>query len=251
MLGGYAVAIYWDKARTAVNKAGWLVVGMVGLLLMIALSWHVFFDSATRRSSDGSYQYMLRTASLRRQGLSPYRGEAVGEYIRTHSEPTDKIYVWGWMPGIYVKAQRFSAASKACCLPRPSPAVLAGIVDELLTEFKQQMPQFIVDTRKRDVPVNRPPYELWPIVRYQSANRETFLSPDENVVARYEKDWENILRKDFGDDEAERFKVLAPLRKFVRENYEIADVTQYGFTPDGRLVHHLFGEEILFKLKEK
>jgi len=41
------------------------------------------------------------------------------------------------------------------------------------------------------------------------------------------------------------------LRKFVRENYEIADVTQYGFTPDGRLVHHLFGEEILFKLKEK
>ncbi len=251
MLGGYAVAIYWDKARTAVNKAGWLVMGMVGLLLMIGLSWHVFFGSAGRRSSADSYRYMLKTASLRRRGLAPYRGEAVGEYIRTHSEPTDKIYVWGWMPGIYVKAQRFSAASKACCLPRPSPPVLAEIVDELLTEFKRQMPKFIVDTRKRDVPVNRPPYELWPIVRYRGAEREVFLALEENAVARYEESWAEILRKDFGDDEAERFKVLAPLRKLVRENYEVAEIKQYGYTPDGRLDHAMFGEEVLFKLKDK
>jgi hypothetical protein len=251
MLGGYVVAIYWDRARTAVNKTGWLIVGMVGLLLMIALSWHVFFGSGARRSSTDSYVYMLKTASLRRRGLAPYRGEAAGEYIRTHSEPTDKIYVWGWMPGIYVKAQRFSAASKACCLPRPSPPVLAGIVSELLTEFARQMPKFIVDTRKRDVPVNRPPYELWPIVRYRGAEREAFLALDENAVARYEKDWAEILRKDFGDDEAERFKVLAPLRKFVRENYQVAEIKQYGYTPDGRLAHGMFGEEVLFKLKDK
>ncbi|MGD8500977.1 MAG: glycosyltransferase family 39 protein, partial [Phycisphaerales bacterium] len=250
MLGGYLVAIYWDKAKSAVYKTKWLIAGMAGLLLMIVLSWHVFFDSAVGRSSD-SYQYMLKTASMRRRGLYPFRGEAVGEYIRAHSEPTDRIYVWGWMPGIYVKAQRFSAASRACCLPRPAPFVLAEIVNEMLSEFEQQMPKFIVDTRKRHIPANRPPYELWPIVRYQGAQREAFLTSDEDAVAAYEKSWAEILRRDIDEDEAERFKVLAPFRKFVRDNYEIAEIKQYGFTDDGRLIHGMFGNEVLFRRKEK
>jgi hypothetical protein len=250
MLGGYLIAIYWDKAKSAVSKTRWLIAGMAGLLLMIVLSWHVFFDSAADTSSD-SYQYMLRTASMRRRGLRPFRGEAVGEYIRAHSEPTDRIYVWGWMPGIYVKAQRFSAASRACCLPRPAPSVLAEIVNELLSEFEKQMPKFIVDTRKRHIPANRPPYELWPIVRYQGAQREAFLTSDEDAVAAYEKSWAEILRRDIDEDEAERFKVLAPFRKFVRDNYEIAEIKQYGFTNDGRLIHGMFGAEVLFRRKEK
>jgi hypothetical protein len=250
MLGGYLIAVYWDKAKNAAHKTGWLIAGMVGLLLMIVLSWHVFFESASGRPS-GSYQYMLRTASLRRKGGARFRGEGTGEYIRTHSEPTDKIYVWGWMPGIYVKAQRFSAASKACCLPRPAPAVLAEMVDELLSEFKEETPKFIVDTRKRHIPADRPPYELWPIVRYQGTQRETFLAPEENAVAAYEKNWAEMLRTSYGDEEAERFNILAPLRKFIRDNYEIAEMKQYGFDPSGRMGHQLFGAEILFRLKEK
>lgn len=252
MLGGYLVAVYWDKTKNATRKTGWLIAGMVGLLFMIVLSWHVFFEPASGRSSN-SYQYMLRTASLRRKGdpRSRFRGEGTGEYIRTHSEPNDKIYVWGWMPGIYVNAQRFSAASKMCCLPRPAPAVLADLVDELLTEFKEEMPKFIVDTRKRHIPAERPPYELWPIVRYQGTKQERFLAPEENAITTYEKNWSDMLRKSFGDEEAERFDILAPLRRFVRENYEIVGLKQYVVTREGRLVHPVFGEEVLFKLKEK
>jgi hypothetical protein len=252
MLGGYLVAVYWGKAKSAPRKTGWLIGGVIGLLIMIALSWHVFFDPAKGRSSD-SYQYMLRTASLRRKGdpRSRFRGEGTGEYIRTHSEPSDKIYVWGWMPGIYVKAQRFSAASKMCCLPRPAPAVLADIVDELLTEFKKEMPKFIVDTRKRHIPAERPPYELWPIVHYQGMKQEMFLSPDEKAVEAYEKSWSEMLRKNYGDEEAERFDILAPLRAFVRENYQIVGLKQYMVTQNGLLYHPVFGEEVLFELKKK
>jgi len=250
MLGGYGVAVYWEKAKNAANKTGWLVGGIIGLLLMVGLSWHVLFEPASGRSSD-SYQYMLRTAAQRRKGGGRFRGEGTGEYILTHSESTDKIYVWGWIPGIYVKAQRFSAASRACCLPRPAPAILADMIDELLTEFNEEMPKFIVDTRKRHIPVERPPYELWPIVRYQGMKQETFLSPDENAVAAYEKNWAEILRRDFGDEEAERFNILAPLRKFVRENYGIVGLRQYQVTRDGKLFHPVFGEEVLFELKEK
>ena len=250
MLGAYGVAVYWDKAKSAAQKTKWLVMGIVGLLVMIGLSWHVFFEPAGGKSSL-SYQYMMRTASLLRKGQTRFRGAGAGEYILNHSESTDRIYVWGWIPGIYVKAQRFSAASRACCLPRPAPAVLKDIVDELLTEFKEEMPKFIVDTRKRHIPVERPPYELWPIVRYQGMKQEAFLAPEENAVAAYEKNWAEVLRKSFDDKEAERFEILAPFRKFVRENYEIVGFRQYQVTRDGRLIHPMFGEEVLFELKEK
>ncbi|MBN2317304.1 MAG: glycosyltransferase family 39 protein [Sedimentisphaerales bacterium] len=250
MLGAYGVAVYWDKAKSAANKTQWLVMGMIGLLIMIGLSWHVFFERAKGKSLQ-SYQYMIKTASELRKGETRFRGAGTGEYIRTHSEPTDRIYVWGWIPGIYVQAQRFSAASRACCLPRPAPAVLKEMVDELLAEFKEDMPKFIVDTRKRHIPVERPPYELWPIVRYQGMKQEMFLSPDESAVEAYEKNWAEMLRKSFGDKEAERFEILAPFRKFIRENYEIVGLRQYGVTRDGRLDHPAFGEEVLFERKEK
>jgi len=249
MLGAYGVAVYWDKTKNAEIKTKWLVMGMVALLVMIGLSWHVFFEPAKGESQ--SYQYMLKTASQLRKGQTRFRGGGTGEYIRTHSESTDRIYVWGWIPGIYVQAQRFSAASKACCLPRPAPAVLKDMVDELLDKFKENMPKFIVDTRKRHIPVERPPYELWPIVRYQSMKHEMFLSTDENAVAAYEKNWAEILRKSFGDKEAERFDILAPFRKFIRENYEIVGLKQYLVTRDGLLIHPVFGEEVLFELKKK
>jgi hypothetical protein len=193
---------------------------------------------------------MLRHASLQSRGLAQSRGEAVGEYIRAHSKLTDKIYVWGWIPGIYVKAQRFSSASKAFSMPRPAPAVLAEIVATLLREFEREMPKFIVDTRKRHIPVDRPPYELWPIVHYEGAKREAFLALDENAIAAYEKAWAEMLQRRFGDEEAERFRALAPFRKFVMKNYEIAETKQYGLTQDGRLLHRMFGEEVLFKLKD-
>ena len=252
MLGGYLVAVYWDRAKNAARKTGWLIGGIIGLFVMIVLSWHVFFEPDSGRSLN-SYEYMLKTASLRRKGdpRSRFRGEGTGEYIAAHSESSDKIYVWGWMPGIYVKAQRFSAASKMCCLPRPAPAVLAEIVDELQTEFKENMPKFIVDTRKRHIPAERPPYELWPIVRYQTMKQETFLAPEENAVAAYEKNWAEMLRTSFGDEEAERFDILAPFRRFVRENYQIVGLKQYLVARDGRLFHPAFGQEVLFELKDK
>ncbi len=249
MLGAYGVAVYWDKTKNAETKTKWVVMGMAALLVMISLSWHVFFESARKESQ--SYQYMLKTASQLRKGETRFRGAGTGEYILTHSKATDRIYVWGWIPGIYVKAQRFSAASRACCLPRPAPAVLKEMVDELLDEFKKNMPKFIVDTRKRHIPVERPPYELWPIVRYQGMDHEMFLSPDENAVAAYEKNRAEDLRKNFGDKEAERFEILAPFRKFIRENYTIVGLNQYMVTQDGQLYNPVFGEEVLFELKEK
>jgi len=257
MLGAYLVAIWWDKVNSAVFKTKWVITGLVGLLLMVIFSWHIFFGSGVLTAPGRrGYTQMLRETSLRRSGLSQNYGEAVGEYIRQNSKPADKIYVWGWVCGIYVKAQRFSSASRAFSMPRPAPPILAQIVADLITEFKREMPKYIVDTRKRHIPVERPPYELWPIAYYRVTGQKEpvpdFLPPVDKDVAEYDKMHTAFLQKNFGEDEAERYRVLAPFRKLVMENYEIVELRQYApATVQGQptLIHRRFGLPVLFELK--
>lgn len=259
MLGGYLIAVYGDKLKRAVKKDRWIVIGLAGLLAMIVMSWHIFFGLRIQpftgrkgANRELGYAQSLRRVSLHRKKLVVGYWENVGNYMRAHSNPTDKVYVWGWVPGIYVAAQRFSSASKAFCMPRPAPQVLAQIVDELLAEFRREMPKFIVDTRKRHQPTHWPPYELWPIVHYRNAKGPVFLPLNEEAIARYETEWSAMLRRDCSEDEAARFEALAPFRKFIRENYEIAELGHYVYgTKYGRpvLEHEMFGEHVLFRLK--
>jgi len=245
MLGGYLIAIYSDYAKGAVYKTRPAIIGVVGLSAMIIMSWHIFFgiktSPYTAQPYDGrqrGYTQKLEEISQRRiRNLKGY-WEFAAEYIRTHSQPTDKIYVWGWYPGIYVAAQRFSAASAACSMPRPAPQILAQLVAQLLDEFQQQMPKFIVDSRKRHVPTDRPPYELWPIVPkgFMGAEKPRFLPLDKNTIEAYDRDWSKMLRERFDEDEALRYEALKPLREFVMKNYKIVQ---------------LFGEHVLFELPAK
>jgi 4-amino-4-deoxy-L-arabinose transferase-like glycosyltransferase len=258
MLGGYLVAIYSDYAKAAVYKTKPVIIGLVGLLAMIIMSWHIFFGIKTSpytaqpyNGRQRGYSQKLEEISQQRTGRVMYPWEEVSEYIRTHSQPTDKIYVWGWYPGIYVAAQRFSAASLACSMPRPAPQALAQLVAQLLAEFQQQMPKFIVDSRKRHVPTDRPPYELWPIAPkgFMGMSQTWFLPMDIIVIGAYDKQWADMLRTRFDQDEALRYEALAPLRKFVMDNYEIVEPKQYIEIRNGQLYHRIFGEHVLFKSK--
>jgi len=251
MLGGYLIALYCDNASAAVNKPKWIALGLGALLLMVIMSWHIFFG--LRKSPFSGTVYINRSTREpeRRRGYTQkfkeisgrrknnWRGpwEDVGEYIRNNSEPSDKIYVWGWFPGIYVSAQRFSAASKAVMMPRPTPARMAEMIAELLAEFEQERPKFIVDSRKLHVPMNRPPYELWPIMPkgFMGATERQFLPLDKNLIEAYDKAWSKVLRDRFDEAEALRYEALKPLREFVMNNY-----TRVG----------MFSRHVLFQLKD-
>jgi hypothetical protein len=250
MLGGFLIAIYSDKIKDAVSKTKWVVVGTIGVLLMITLSQNIFFGlgksphsgiiytNAVTGKPERQRGYLQKWAeiSYRRKENKKGAWEIVGEYIRAHSQPSDKIYVWGWFPGIYVQAQRFSSASKAFSMPRPAPQVLARIVENLLAEFKQQMPKFIVDSRKRHIPTDRPPYELWPIVPqgFIGMEKTQFLPPNKNTIETFDKAWSAMLRERFDEDEALRYEALRPFRDFVMKNYKIV---------------RMFGQHVLFELK--
>jgi hypothetical protein len=250
MLGGYLIAIYADYLKSAVYKTRPVIIGLVGLLAMMIMSWHIFFGIKTSPYSGTAYlnpatgnperqrgyaQRLEEISQRRSQNLKGY-WELAAEYIRTNSQPTDKIYVWGWYPGIYLKAERYSSASVACNMPRPAPQILAQLVSGLLAEFEKQTPKFIVDSRKRHVPTDRPPYELWPIVPkgFMGAEKTHFLPLDKNVIEAYDKTWSEMLRTRFDEDEALRYEAMKPLREFVMKNYKIIQ---------------LFGEHVLFELK--
>lgn len=245
MLGGYIIAIYSDYLKSSISRTKPVIIGVVGLLVMIAMCQHIFFGIEKSPYSGGSYGgrqrgYSQKFQEIRQRQKENLRGywELAADYIRTHSQPTDKIYVWGWYPGIYVMAQRFSAASAACSMPRPAPPVLSQLVSQLLEEFNQQMPKFIVDSRKRHVPIDRPPYELWTVVRqeqgfnFPGAEKPHFVRSDE--IEAYDKGWGRMLRTRFDEDEALRYEAMKPLREFVMKNYRITQ---------------LFGEHVLFELK--
>jgi len=251
MLGGYVIALYWDKVSSAVYKGKWVVAGFVGLLSMIMMSWHIFFGIGTSPHTGTIYRNRITGNPEKRRGYAQKWGEisqrrkanqkmpweAVGEYIRLNSEPTDKIYVWGWYPGIYVSAQRFSSASKCVMMPRPAPSRMEEMIDSLLAEFEQQPPKFIVDSRKRHVPMNRPPYELWPIMPegFLGATKRQFLPPDKNLIEKFDKAWSGMLRERFDEAEALRYEAMKPFREFVMQNYRIV---------------RMFGQQILFQLKK-
>jgi len=257
MLGVYFINAYVHKFRTAQNKTKWVALGLVGLLVMIVMSWHIFFGlrrnpfsgSKEPKPANGYAQKWKEIDYYRKYGR-PW--EAAGDYIRSRSEPTDTIYVWGWFPGIYVRAERFSAAAKACFIPRTTPDKLAEITADLIAQFEQRKPKFIVDSRKRHIPTNRPPYELWPIWEFNDKTVR-FLPLDQRAIEGYDQMYERFLRETYDEEEAKRYKVLAPLRKYIRENYEVVEQQRYRAVRSTlglpTLMHESFGIHIVFVRK--
>jgi len=240
MLGGYIVALYSDKLFETDNKPKWLSVGFIGLLCMIIMSWHIFFGIQTSPHTGRRYNnpgvrrgYVQRFNDIARRKRQGKIGawEAVGDYIRTHSQQSDKIYVWGWYPGIYVRAQRFSPTPNAFTSEMHviSPQALSEMIAELLADFEKEKPKFVVDTHKRHFPWNRPPLELWP------RTREGFLPPDKKSISKYDAMYKKMLQERINPDEALRYEAMKPFREFIMKNYSIV---------------YTFGQHVLFKLKE-
>ena len=245
MLGGYVIAIYSDKFNSAAYKMKWVVIGFVSLVLMIILSWQVFFGISKSpyfgdfyrnpttnvpEKRNGYLQKFDEISLLRRQNLK-YPWQEVGEYIRDHSKPTDKIFVWGWYPGIYVAAQRLAPTSWPFTseMHTKTPERFTKDIKSLVADLEADKPLFIVDSRKRHFPGNRPPLELWPVTG------NGLLPNDKRIIDKFDVEYAKMLRDKFGDAEAGRFEAMKPFRDFVMKNYNVVQ---------------RFGPHILFKLKD-
>jgi 4-amino-4-deoxy-L-arabinose transferase-like glycosyltransferase len=247
MLSGYIIGIYHNKLKTTAYKPAWVVTGFVGLVLMIIAAQHMFFG--IKRGSFNGEPYLDRAGNpekrygyiqkLNEISRNPqYAPVIVGQYIKNNSTENDKIYVWGWVPGIYIAAQRLSPTPKAFegTMHTLAPEVLSERVTEILDSFKKEPPKFIVDSRKVHFPLDRPPLELWPIVPpgFAGSEKAQFLPPDNKMIAIYDQSHSQYL-KSIEPAEALRYKVMKPFRDYVMNNYKV--------------VQQPFGNHILFQRK--
>ena len=195
---------------------------------MVVMSWHIFFGLKTSPFSGTKYPkkqrgYAQKLQEIGKGGKGAW--EVAGEYIRKNSDEDDAIYVWGWVPGIYVEAQRFSPTPKMAegNMHTMSARSLSRVVKGILKAFEKKPPRYIVDSRKNHFPWDRLQLELWPIV---NPKKGQFLSPDEKSIKLYDKWRSQLLHtnesfKDFGEEEWQRYEAMRPLREYVMKNYRI------------------------------
>ncbi len=237
MLGGFVIWKWQKQFSLAANKMPWLISGLAAMITLSCLSIPIFIGQRTSPDTAADY---LKNYGHRRRGFGPALKElpsrkqrawvAVGDYIHTHSDENDTIYVWGWVPGIYVQAQRLAPISRAfygdmhVILPRQ----LAVMTNRMVRQFQKNPPRFIVDSRKRHFPNDRPALELWPIVppRMFGNEKQRFLKNNPQEITAYDAFWSKMLETRIEPDEAKRYEAIKPLRDFVMNNYRI--VRQYG-----------------------
>jgi hypothetical protein len=227
MLGGYLIAIYHNKVKSTAYKTKWVLTGLVGFLLMIIMSQHIFFGVRKSAHTGAIYLNPATRIPKKRNGYAQKLDEIsrrtqypwilVGKYILNNSTSSDKIYVWGWVPGIYVVAQRLSPTPKAFegTMHTLSPEVLSERIDEILSAFEKEPPKFIVDSRKDHFPWDRPPLELWP------RTQKGFLPAVPQITGQYDVMYTKMLRDNIEPDEALRYEAMKPFREFVMKNYNI------------------------------
>jgi hypothetical protein len=235
VLSSYAVWMWTQKLRTSINKMPWLVTGFISMSLLAILTIPIFIG--LRYSPDYGTEYSSRQRGFA-QSLDRVKAgyqqtwQAVGEYIRNHSTKNDTIYVWGWIPGIYVEAQRLAPIPAAfeSDMHVKTPRQLAFQIHQMVYEMKKNPPKFIVDTRKRHVPWNRPPLELWPVVPAGMFGNQNarYLKNDPQEIAAFDNFYENLLKTQVNSQEAQRYKAMKPFRDFVMTYYKPVNLRQFG-----------------------
>lgn len=140
LLAGLGLAALATWARDA--RHGFLTRGLAALALLAALAAPLWHSAQARH---------------RTQPVDP--SARVSAYIKTHTNPTDKIFVWGYHPDIYLfadrrPASRFVYASFITGLvpwTNTAPerdtryAIVPGTLETLVQELTAHPPAFIVD----------------------------------------------------------------------------------------------------------
>ncbi len=240
MLTAYAVWLWHTWLTHSENKTPpAAVAGVCGIVVLI-LIFPVFAGFSTSPDTGAAYQDPQTGRPQRRRGFAqsletvkstrqaPW--QAVGSYIRDNSDPRDTLYVWGWFPGIYVQARRMAPVPRAyeSQMHVSPPDRLARQIETLISQMEDNPPRYIVDSRKRHFPFDRPPFDLWPIVPANMFGnpQPRLLSGNPQEIEAYERAWSGMLQQQFGPDEAQRFEAMKPFRDFVMTRYRL--VRQFG-----------------------
>jgi 4-amino-4-deoxy-L-arabinose transferase-like glycosyltransferase len=244
MAGGYLVALYCYRVVRSNYYPGWVLAWVAGLIVMFAMSLNIVIGITVSPFSGKPYGersrgFVQKWEEVRdiKTGKYNYSWAVVGDYIHEHSKPDDGMFVWGWFPGIYIRAERFcpSPAAFESSMHTKAPQTLAADMNNLLVAFNKKKPVFIVDSRKNEFPNDRLPLPLWPTEIKSDGDFQLVQGTDEQI-AQYDESYAQALSKQFKDGEGDRYRAMKPMRDFIRHNYKIVNK---------------YGQFVLFELKDR
>lgn len=248
VLASYAVWKWQQNLTAAAFKIPWGIAGAVVAIVLASLAVPIFIGQRYSPDVGPKLDYVKRDghrsrgfadALTRVKADQAYPWQEAGKYINASTTPQDTIYVWGWMPGIYVEAQRMAPVPQAfeANMHFTPPQDLGKEARQLVEGFEKRPPKFIVDTRKLHFPFNRPPLELWPMVpeRMFGNPQSRPLNPANPAeVAAYDRAWKQFLSQRYAADEAQRYDAMEPFRQYVMNHYRF--VRQFGAGPYSPIV---------------
>jgi hypothetical protein len=172
--------------------------------------------------------------------------EQAADYVRNNSQHNDGLYVWGWYPGIYVRAKRFCPVYDPAYgdMHATSPVLLKKYMDTLVQQLQKNPPKFIVDPQHQHYPFyTHPNFDLWPLSLDKNGKLQ-FISPNPQSVKAHSEFLDDEVEKYtfmnltnprrkggpvaedkakiLAHDEKLRHQAMLPLRLFVTQNYKPA-----------------------------
>ncbi|MBN1765358.1 MAG: glycosyltransferase family 39 protein [Sedimentisphaerales bacterium] len=249
------VAIVLYLLLTGIGKVYRINLRTVQLIMIVILgsfwAWGWNEDNITK------FKEEIEKVKKTNNGDERLFWEQIGDFIKTNSAPGDGLFVWGWMPGIYVQAQRYCPANYVADanLHTEMPWVLRRRIQRLVEQLKLNPPKYIVDPQFWMYPYyTNALFDLWP--RWLNRQRIQFdlrmdqrypIQPGVTYCTLEEVDTyqEHLLRqieqftfmvltrpqraggalpeetaKRLARREKVRYEAVLPLVRFVMKNYE-------------------------------
>jgi hypothetical protein len=203
-VAGVVFAWRWKELRAPAQLiVAWLVVSIPGSLAGGHLSWHYFIQVmgplallaafGIDMALDGSRRRLVAGVAIAGLAL-PMAGwsafdlvsdpltydfkapvpahQAVGDYIRNHTRPDDRVFVWGDWPALYVESDRIMASrfpgflrgfARGSALPPNNWDTSAAVWPALQADLAQHPPALIVDT---SASANWSDFSMYPMSNY-------------------------------------------------------------------------------------
>jgi hypothetical protein len=141
-----AAGTVWVVARTPLTPRWRALAGVVAALLWAAVAnWSVYRDTALMVASGKP-----RDEWLVRFGR-PYAGDNsflatrwAAEYVRGHTQPGDRVLVWGFEPAVYLLANRRPGTRFFFNVPVASRFVPPGWRDQFLHDLETHPPELLL-----------------------------------------------------------------------------------------------------------
>jgi 4-amino-4-deoxy-L-arabinose transferase-like glycosyltransferase len=137
-----------DRRRIA---AGVLVLAVAGGMMIRAGSAQraadaTLWDARHLFGQTGRQEYLGRFRSRATQAFNAATNDRLAEYVRAHTEPDDRVFVFGMTAGTYFSSERLPA-SRFLWAYAPVSEMLPGpdfTVDTLAAELRRTAPRYII-----------------------------------------------------------------------------------------------------------